>query len=221
MIKQVEYLLLRSSMERIFISGYMAELRLLMCLSGIMIILKKIAITLLVAVVLCPVAGFTQEQKFQPKHSLAINLGHEHSFHGIETDGSSKTIILPYWGFDYNFQFARKFAVGMHLDYINEEFEIEKNLESGFQEVKRTRPLAPAVMGFYKPTERWSFGLGAGIEYSKEASYFLNRVAVEYGVEIRNGWEVFGVFQYDIRWQAYDTWTIGLGIGKTIGNKKQ
>jgi hypothetical protein len=49
----------------------------------------------------------------------------------------------------------------------------------------------------------------------------LNRVAVEYGVEIRKGWEVFGVFQYDIRWQAYDTWTIGLGIGKALGKQEQ
>ena len=107
----------------------MAEFLFLMCLLDVMIILERIVITLLVAVILEPVAGFTQEQKFQPKHSLANNLGHEHSFHGIETDGSSKTIILPYWGFDYDFQFARQFAVGIHVDYINEEFEIEKNLE--------------------------------------------------------------------------------------------
>jgi hypothetical protein len=183
--------------------------------------MNRIIIRVLAAGIIGPVAGFAQENKFTPKHSVAINIGHEHSFHGLETDGSSKTIVLPYWGFDYNYQFARKFAIGMHMDYINEEFEIEKNLESGFQEVKRTRPLAPALMGFYKPTERWSIGLGAGGEFSKEENYFLNRVAVEYGVEIRKGWEVFGVFQYDIRWQGYDTWTIGLGIGKSLGKQHE
>lgn len=89
-----------------------------------------------------------QEENFQQKHSLAINIGHEHSFHGLETNGGSKNLVLPYWGFDYDFQFARKFAVGVHINYVNEEFEIEKNLESGKQEVTRTRPVAPAAGTF-------------------------------------------------------------------------
>lgn len=162
-----------------------------------------------------------QEEKFRPTHSIGLNIGHEHLFHGIDADGGNKTLILPYWGLDYNFQFARKFAVGVHVDYVNESFEVEKNLESGSQTVERSRPLAPALMGFYKPSERWSLGLGIGGEFSKEENYLLNRFAVEYGVEIRNGWEVFGVLQYDIRWKAYDTWTVGMGIGKSLGKKKE
>lgn len=181
--------------------------------------MNNLVIPLLAAGIMGQVAAFAQEEVFHPKHSLAINIGHEHSFHGLQTDGHSTTIILPYWGLDYDFQFAPGWAVGVHVDYINEEFEIEKNLETGFQEVKRTRPLAPALMGFYKPAEKWSIGLGVGGEFSKEESYFLNRVAVEYGVEIRKGWEVFGAIQYDIRWQAYDTWTIGLGISKALGKQ--
>lgn len=165
--------------------------------------------------------GLAQEPEvFRPRHSVALNIGHEHVLHGIKEDGGNKTLVLPYWGIDYNFQFAKKFAAGVHVDFVNEDFDVEKNLESGEQEVHRTRPLAPALMGFYKPTDRWSFGLGMGGEFSKEEDYLLNRVAVEYGVEIRKGWEVFGVFQYDIRWKAYDTWTVGLGIGKTFGKKE-
>lgn len=157
----------------------------------------------------------------RPVHSLGLNIGHEHLFHGVDVNGESKTLILPYWGLDYNFQFARRFAVGIHVDYVNESFEVEKNLEEGSPVVSRSRPLASALMGFYKPTEHWSFGLGAGGEFSKEENFFLNRLAVEYGVEIRKGWEVFGVLQYDIRWKAYDTWTIGLGIGKSLGKGKR
>ncbi|WP_276483837.1 hypothetical protein [Paraflavitalea pollutisoli] len=162
-----------------------------------------------------------EKEAFRPKHSLGLNIGHEHSFHGINEDGSSKTIILPYWGFDYNFQFARHWGMGVHVDYINEEFEVEKNLESGEELIERKRPLAPALMAFYKPTERWSFALGAGGEFSGGDNYFLNRLAIEYGVEIRKGWEVYGVLQYDIRWKAYDTWTIGLGISKELGKSKE
>lgn len=109
----------------------------------------------------------------------------------------------------------------MHTDFITETFKVEKNLESGEHEiVERSFPVAPAIMGFYKPTEHWSFGLGMGAEFEKEENYVLNRIAVEYGAEIRNGWEVFGVLQYDVRWKAYDTWTIGLGISKALRKKK-
>lgn len=162
------------------------------------------------------------ETPFHPRHSLGLNIGHEHSFSGIDEDGHREVAVLPYWGLDYNFQFARRFAIGLHTDFVTESFKVEKTLGTGENEVvERSFPIAPAVMGFYKPTEHWSFGLGMGGEFEKEENYLLNRVAVEYGVAIRNGWEVFGAAQYDIRWNAYDTWTIGLGISKTFGKEKR
>lgn len=167
--------------------------------------------------------SFAQEkEKFTPKHSLGLNIGHEHSFSGVNENGKKEFTVLPYWGLDYNFQFAPKFAIGLHTDFVMESFKVEKNLEGGEDEVvERSYPIAPAAMFFYKPTEHWSFGLGMGAEFSKEENYTLNRLAVEYGVEIRHGWEVFGVLQYDFRWNAYDTWTIGLGISKSFGKKEK
>lgn len=173
------------------------------------------------ALMLCSANCIAQEkEKFRPEHSVGINIGHEHAFHGIDQNGETKTAVLPYWGVDYNFQFARKFALGLHVDVITESFEVEKHLEGdGETVVERKMPVAPALMGFFKPGRHWSLGLGMGVELEQEENYVLNRAAVEYSAEISKGWEVFGVFQYDIRWKAYDTWTIGLGIGKTFGKK--
>jgi len=58
-----------------------------------------------------------------------------------------------------------------------------------------------------------------GGEFAKEENFMLTRAGVEYGVEIRNGWEVSGNLGYDFKWNAYDTWTIGIGIAKSFGNK--
>ena len=161
-------------------------------------------------------------EHFKPRHSLGIIIGHDHVLNGRDEHGNKKTLILPYWGLDYNFQFAPKFSIGLHTDFIMESFKVEKHLESGSQEVvERTWPIAPAIMGFYKPTEHWSFGFGMGAEFSKEEDFVLNRLAIEYGTEIKNGWEVFGVVQYDFRWDAYDNWTIELGIAKVFGHKKE
>lgn len=162
-----------------------------------------------------------QDKKvFKPSHELGINIGHEYSFSGISENGGKNLIVLPYWGLDYNFRFAEKFSLGLHTDFIVESFKVETDAGENEEEVtERTRPIAPALMGFYKPTEHWNLGLGMGGEFAKEGNYWLNRIAVEYSVGIKNGWEVFGVFQYDLRWSAYDTWTLGLGISKSFGKR--
>ena len=185
--------------------------------------MKKI-IALMLLIHICNLLSAQEEkaETFVPKHSIGLNIGHEHAFSGVDENNKREISILPYWGLDYNFQFAPKWAIGLHTDFIVENFKVEKNLEGSESEiVERSFPVAPAVVGFYKPTEHWSFGFGAGAEFAKEESYFLNRVAIEYAVEIRNRWEVFGVAQYDFRWNAYDTWTIGLGIAKSFGKKSR
>jgi hypothetical protein len=159
----------------------------------------------------------------QEKHSIALTIGHAQVFNGRDAAGNRKTLSLPMWGLDYNYKLSHKWQIGLHTDIITETFEVEKNLDGGGNEevVERSRPIAPAIMGFYKPSEHWGFGLGMGGEFAKEENYALTRVAVEYGAEIRNGWEVFGAIQYDFRWKAYDTWTIGLGILKSFGKKEK
>ncbi len=75
-------------------------------------------------------------------------------------------------------------------------------------------------MGMYKATEHWNFDLGIGGEFAKEEDFLLNRLAVEYCAEIRNGWEVSGSLQYDFPWNVYNTWTIGLVISMSFGKGK-
>jgi hypothetical protein len=150
-----------------------------------------------------------------------LTIGHEHAFSGRSEDNEKQVLILPFWGVDYDFHFVRKFSVGIHTDFVIESFKVEKNLASGPNEVvERTRPIAPALMGSFMPSENWSFSLGLGGEFSKEEDYVLNRLAAEYGADIRNGWEVAASLQYDFRWNAYDTWTIGLGLSKAFAPKR-
>ncbi len=157
------------------------------------------------------------ERKF-PVHSFGLAIGHAFIFEGGKVEGENKTLNVPMWGIDYNLQLSRKWVVGLHTDFLVESFMIETKHDNGNTEtIQRSYPIAPAIMGFFKPNEHWSFGLGAGEEFAKEENLFLNRAALEYGVEIRKGWEVFGVLQYDIRWNAYDTWSIGMGISKALG----
>lgn len=181
---------------------------------------KPVAIWLLAVM---PAGSLVAQEKeqFAPAHQLGLNIGHEYSFSGIGENGERKLVILPYWGLDYNYRFSEQFSIGIHIDFITETFKVETEESDGDDAVsERTRPVAPAFMGMFRPVERLALGLGIGGEFAQEGNYWLNRLAVEYGVPIRKGWEVFGVFQYDFRWQAYDTWTLGLGISKSFAKKR-
>jgi hypothetical protein len=168
-------------------------------------------------------AQHQEAASFKPKHSLGFAIGHSQVFQGRDAEGNKSVMVLPMWAFDYNFQFARKWGIGLHTDMIVETFKVEKNLESGQEGevVERSHPIAPALMAVFNPNHHWGFGLGIGGEFAEGENYLLTRTGVEYGVELPKNWEVYGAIQYDFRWQAYDSWTIGIGFNKTLGKAKE
>lgn len=162
-----------------------------------------------------------EKEAFKPHHQIGISINHVHVFEGIDADGNREVLSLPAWGVDYNYHINQKWAIGLHTDFVIEKFKVEKNLASGEENetVERSYPIAPALMGIYKLNEHWSFLLGMGGEFAKEESFLLTRIGAEYGYELPKGWEVFGTFSYDFKWNAYDSWGIGLGIAKNFGGK--
>lgn len=162
-----------------------------------------------------------EKEAFSSHHQIGISINHVHVFEGRDEEGNRETLTLPAWGIDYTYQFHEKWAIGLHTDFIVEKFKVEKVYESGNDKetVERSYPIAPALMGIYKPNEHWSFLLGFGGEFAKEEDFFLTRAGVEYGYELPKGWEIFGTTSYDFKWNAYDSWGIGLGIAKNFGGK--
>jgi len=191
--------------------------------------LKYTLLLILTWTLLCA-SGFAQEaekksgeekEPFHPHHVISIALSHANVFSGVDESGHNKTLSLPAWGIDYTYQFRPKWAIGLHTDLIVEKFEVKTDLASEEGVIERSYPIAPALMGIFKPTDHWSFLFGAGVEFEKEENFFLNRAGIEYSGELPKEWEVFGSLSYDFKWNAYDTWVIGIGIGKAFGHKRK
>jgi len=191
--------------------------------------MKIISFTFVISIALffCYSQSFAQHTEeshkpFHPEHKLSVVISHAQVFQGRDINGNKQVLSLPSWGLDYTYQFSPKWGIGLHTDIITETFEVEKHLANGgdAQVIERSYPIAPALMGIYRLNRHWSFLLGAGVEFAKEENFFLNRAGVEYAAELPKGWEVFGSLSYDIKWNAYDTWLLGLGISKVLGWKK-
>lgn len=172
------------------------------------------------AVLLFSVFAFaqeTEEETNKGKHRLTIALGHANIYEGVK-DGNTKFLSLPSWGIDYDYWLADKWAIGLHTDIIVEDFEVKENLGDDTA-IERSSPIAPAVMGIFKPTEHSSFLLGAGAEFAKEENLFLNRVGYEWGTDLGKKWEIGFSLCYDFRWNAYDSFLIGIGISRVLKPK--
>ncbi len=143
-----------------------------------------------------------------PYHKVGVALTHVNVSSGIKEAGS-RWISLPGFGIDYDYVFSEKWSLGLHTDIIIEKFEVEENLNSEDRVLERNYPIAPAVMVGRKLGAH-TILFGAGAEFEESENLFLNRVGYEYGMEISEAWEVELSFNYDFRWNAYDSYILGI-----------
>ncbi|QCK16588.1 hypothetical protein [Mangrovivirga cuniculi] len=164
-----------------------------------------------------------EERKAQPENlqhhvyhnKLGIGLGHTHVSRGRNMDGI-KWLALPSFALIYDYHFNQRWSLGIHVDIIVENFEVETNLRSDNENeiIKRNRPIAPALMATYKFTNHSSLVFGGGFEYAPEETLSIFRVGYEWSTHLNEKWELAIPFTYDFRIDAYDSWTLSLIIAR-------
>lgn len=170
--------------------------------------------------------GFSQELTSQDteesyKHRFTLILGHTHVPAGIDDNGNKKWLALGSWGFNYDYWLTPKWAIGLHNDIIIEDFEVEGGLISESETIiERNYPFASSATLLFKPSKHLTYLLGAGGEFAGSGSYFLTHVGIEYGWHLPKEWELSMNLTYDVKWHAYDSWTIGFGISKMLGPRE-
>ena len=145
-------------------------------------------------------------------HSISFLISHTIITEGIEGDEKS-LISVPSWALNYNYSFNEKWAIGLHNDVIIEDFVIEKNKDEEI--IERSTPIASIIVGTYKITEGFGIELGVGMEFEKSENFGVARIGAEYGIEIPNKkLEVLFAIDYDILFNAYNSFNLGIGIAK-------
>ncbi len=163
------------------------------------------------------IAQNTGADSFHAHHTIGILIGHTQVSQGIVANGNRQWLSLPSWSINYNYKFNKKWAIGLHNDIITESFEVEEHLgKTGNAVLKRSYPVATAIMASFKPKEHFNFLFGAGGEFAHEANYFLIRVGAEYVYHLSKTMEINACIANDLKVNAYNSWTIGFGITKRI-----
>jgi hypothetical protein len=152
----------------------------------------------------------TEEHEKEIRHRLMLVMGHAHISSGIDREGGKSYIVVPSWGLDYDYRFAPKWGVGIHTDFVVENFEVE---EEGVVK-KRSRPFTMALCFIRKFGPHFSVIGGTGFEFAKEDNLYLFRLGADYGWELPNEWEVGVSLMSDFKVDAYNSWVLGIGIAK-------
>ena len=163
------------------------------------------------------VSAQEEASEFKAHHSISLIISHTQISQGIQSDGDRKWLSLPSWGLNYNYVFHRNWALGLHTDIIVEDFAVEEHLKSsGGQTLERAYPIALALMTTYKVGKHLSFVSGAGGEFANSGSLFLVRIGVEYSWHIGKDWELIALATNDYRFNAFNSWAIGLGVTRIL-----
>lgn len=165
------------------------------------------------------VAGQEHEEEtvFHPHHTLGLIISHTQVGQGVTEGGKGEWLVLPSWGLNYNYKFSPKWAIGLHTDIITETFKVEEHLSGGSDEIlERSRPIASALMASFKPGKHFNYLLGAGGEFSHTGNLYLVRIGAEYVYHLSKKWELNAVLANDLKINAYNSWSVGMGITRVF-----
>ena len=68
----------------------------------------------------------------------------------------------------------------------------------------------------FKPIHSLVLLAGFGREFDRHEKFWVIRFGIEYEFEIKNGWDLSPTLVYDIKESVYDSWSIGLAVGKRL-----
>jgi len=145
------------------------------------------------------------------RHVLSIMLAHTHIPNGFDGTTKKGALIVPSWGLNYSYRINEQWAIGWHNDMEIATYIIE--YDQG-KDLERERPIITSLIAAYTPKQFTTFVVGFGREFEKHENFWVFRAGVEFEFEFGNNWAMSPSFIYDLKESVYDSWTLGITIGK-------
>lgn len=135
------------------------------------------------------------------------------------TDQTGDILIVPTFGFNYDYFFNSRWGLGLHTDILLQQYKVEKH--GGHEEIIRENPVAICGMVLFKPHHRWTLMAGYGIEAEKHKSFQMIRAGIEYGIELPKHWELGFSLEFDYKIKTYSSLIFGVAFSKILGKKNK
>ncbi|OIQ19477.1 hypothetical protein [Lacinutrix sp. MedPE-SW] len=130
--------------------------------------------------------------------------------HTLINNEGAKNVFVPSWGLDFEYWFNHNWGIGLHNDIEIETFIIRN---SNSEAVERVNPLVLTLDVLHQFGNGFVLTIGPGVELEKEESYWLLRFGIEYEKDISESFYLLPTLFLDKRFDGYNTWNFGLGVG--------
>jgi len=143
-----------------------------------------------------------------------ISAGLAHTYLPERTVVGTRNLVLPTIMLDIEYWFNHKWGLGLHNDLELFTFEVIDNDELF---IERDYPVLLTFDVLWKPYKGLVLFLGPGIEIEPSENFLVVRAGFEYEVPFSPHWDFSPLLYYDMRDGAYNSMTIGLGVGYSFG----
>jgi hypothetical protein len=136
-----------------------------------------------------------------------------HTLIPTDINGQRENLYIPSWGLDIEYWFNHEWGLGLHNDVELETFEV---FTPEGESLDREYPVVLTLDVLWRPWKELVLLMGPGIEIESDRNLQVMRFGTEYEIKMSEHWDLAPNFFYDLRKDAYDTWSFGLGIGRTF-----
>ena len=143
-------------------------------------------------------------------HRVSLMISHTHIPKGVPSVANSGAVVVPSWGLTYNYRLG-KWAIGVHADMEIATYLIE---DANGDQLERSRPMIITLMGGYNLWKGIELGAGFGREFEEHHNFWVYRFGIEYSFDLNHHWDIAPALIFDIKENLYDSWTLGVVLGK-------
>jgi hypothetical protein len=134
------------------------------------------------------------------------------------TENSDGVFVVPTFGLNYDYFFNHRWGIGLHNDIVLQQYKVERHEDE--HELIRQNPVAVCGVLSYKPHHRWTLLGGYGVELEETENISLFRFGIEYGIELKDDWEIAFGAEYDHKINTYSSFIFGIAFSKILRNMK-
>ena len=135
------------------------------------------------------------------------------------TDQTSDILIVPTFGFNYDYYLNARWGLGIHTDILLQQYKVEKH--GSHEEILRENPVGIAGMLLFKPNHQWTLMAGYGVEVEKHENFQMIRTGVEYGIALPKHWELGFSLEFDYKINTHSSLMFGVAFSKMLGRSNK
>lgn len=148
-------------------------------------------------------------------HRISLFTGYALITEAVSESAEKEAKIIPALGFDYDYWFSHKFAVGIKTLLELNSYVVEQSHE---ETLEREFAFVIATIAIWEPVTGWALFAGPGVELEKHHNFFLIKVGTDVAKTFEQGWSVGITVDYDFK-EVNSSLSFGITVSKRLGAK--